>query len=95
MRNAARVQSNMSTFDVVAAHKIAIDVIYHFVAVYIRVIVRRGNTEGVVIVESRHERSIGKTSTEELAVMIDTFRPLSITTAALGIDDGKYYKSWL
>lgn len=42
-----------------------------------------------------YERSIGKTVTEELAVMIDTFRPLSITEAALKIDDGKYYKSWL
>lgn len=42
-----------------------------------------------------YERSIGQTKTEELAVMIDTFRPLSITEAALAIDDGKYYKSWL
>ncbi len=42
-----------------------------------------------------YERSIGQTKTEELAVMIDTFRPLSITAAALGIDDGKYYKSWV
>jgi homogentisate 1,2-dioxygenase len=42
-----------------------------------------------------YERSIGHTKTEELAVMIDTFRPLSITEAALKIDDGKYYKSWL
>ena len=42
-----------------------------------------------------YERSIGQTKTEELAVMIDTFRPLSITEAALGIDDGQYYKSWL
>lgn len=42
-----------------------------------------------------YERSIGQTKTEELAVMIDTFRPLSITAAALGIDDGKYYRSWL
>jgi homogentisate 1,2-dioxygenase len=42
-----------------------------------------------------YERSIGKTYTEELAVMIDTFRPLSITEQALKIDDGKYYKSWL
>jgi homogentisate 1,2-dioxygenase len=41
------------------------------------------------------ERSIGKTSTEELAVMIDTFRPLMVTTNALKMDDGKYYKSWL
>jgi homogentisate 1,2-dioxygenase len=44
---------------------------------------------------SAYERSIGHTKTEELAVMIDTFRPLSITEAALKIDDGKYYKSWL
>lgn len=42
-----------------------------------------------------YERSIGQTKTEELAVMIDTFRPLMITEAALKIDDGKYYKSWL
>jgi homogentisate 1,2-dioxygenase len=42
-----------------------------------------------------YERSIGQTSTEELAVMIDTFRPLSVTEEALRIDDGKYYKSWL
>jgi len=42
-----------------------------------------------------YERSIGKTHTEELAVMIDTFKPLSVTEAALKIDDGKYYQSWL
>ncbi|MBL7818823.1 MAG: homogentisate 1,2-dioxygenase [Saprospiraceae bacterium] len=42
-----------------------------------------------------YERSIGKTVTEELAVMIDTFRPLSVTEAALKIDDGQYYQSWL
>lgn len=42
-----------------------------------------------------YERSVGQTSTEELAVMIDTFRPLSVTEEALRIDDGKYYKSWL
>lgn len=42
-----------------------------------------------------YERSIGKTSTEELAVMIDTFRPLQVTENALRIDDGKYFKSWL
>lgn len=41
------------------------------------------------------ERSIGKTRTDELAVMIDTFKPLKITQEALAIDDGKYYKSWL
>ncbi|MGG9970769.1 homogentisate 1,2-dioxygenase [Ferruginibacter sp. SUN002] len=41
------------------------------------------------------ERSIGQKETKELAVMIDTFRPLMITEDALKIDDGKYYKSWL
>ena len=42
-----------------------------------------------------YERSIGHTSTAELAVMIDTFRPLMLTDAALKIDDGVYYKSWV
>jgi homogentisate 1,2-dioxygenase len=42
-----------------------------------------------------YERSIGKTSTEEWAVMIDTFRPLSLTQAALDLDDGQYYQSWI
>ena len=42
-----------------------------------------------------YEASIGKTKTEELAVMIDTFKPLKLTQAALDIDDGKYYQSWL
>ena len=41
------------------------------------------------------ERSIGKTVTDELAVMVDTFRPLKVTAAALAIDDGQYFKSWL
>ncbi|MEL6192678.1 MAG: homogentisate 1,2-dioxygenase, partial [Bacteroidota bacterium] len=42
-----------------------------------------------------YERSIGKKETGELAVMIDTFRPLMITENAMQLDDGKYYKSWL
>ena len=41
------------------------------------------------------ERSIGQTKTDELAVMVDTFRPLMVTEEALKIDDGKYYKSWI
>ncbi|MBC7642205.1 MAG: homogentisate 1,2-dioxygenase, partial [Flavobacterium sp.] len=41
------------------------------------------------------ERSIGHTATQELAVMVDTFRPLMVTEIAMGLDDGKYYKSWL
>ena len=41
------------------------------------------------------ERSIGHTETQELAVMVDTFRPLMVTEDAMRLDDGKYYKSWL
>ena len=41
------------------------------------------------------ERSIGQKETQELAVMVDTFRPLKVSESALLIDDGKYYKSWL
>ncbi len=41
------------------------------------------------------ERSIGKTSTEELAVMVDTFKPLMVTEEAMKIADEKYYQSWL
>ena len=42
-----------------------------------------------------YEASIGKTKTEELAVMIDTFKPLQLTQTALDIDNGTYYQSWL
>ncbi|MDE3742622.1 homogentisate 1,2-dioxygenase [Maribacter polysaccharolyticus] len=42
-----------------------------------------------------YEASIGKAKTEELAVMIDTFKPLKLTQAALDIDDKTYYRSWL
>jgi homogentisate 1,2-dioxygenase len=42
-----------------------------------------------------YERSIGQTETQELAVMIDTFRPLQITEDALNIDDGVYWNSWM
>ncbi len=41
------------------------------------------------------ERSIGQTKTEELALMVDTFKPLMVTQEALDIDDGAYYKSWV
>jgi homogentisate 1,2-dioxygenase len=40
------------------------------------------------------EKSIGKESTEELAVMIDPFRPLQLTRYAVDIEDPDYYKSW-
>lgn len=42
-----------------------------------------------------YERSIGKTETEELAVMVDTFKPLALTEQAIGLDDGKYFRSWM
>ena len=42
-----------------------------------------------------YEASIGQHKTEELAVMIDTFKPLMLTKAAMAIDDGKYFQSWL
>ena len=41
------------------------------------------------------ERSIGETVTEELAVMVDTFKPLQVTEEAMKIADEDYYKSWL
>ncbi|MCD8446671.1 homogentisate 1,2-dioxygenase [Tenacibaculum finnmarkense] len=41
------------------------------------------------------ERSIGHTKTEELAVMVDTFKPLQVTEEAMKIADENYYKSWL
>lgn len=42
-----------------------------------------------------YERSIGQKETKELAVMIDTFKPLQVTKQALEIESGDYYKSWL
>ena len=41
------------------------------------------------------ERSIGQKETQELAVMVDTFRPLKLTKSAMDLDDGEYYKSWI
>jgi homogentisate 1,2-dioxygenase len=41
------------------------------------------------------ERSIGQTKTDELAVMVDTFKPLMVTEEALKIADDSYYQSWL
>lgn len=42
-----------------------------------------------------YEGSIGKTKTEELAVMVDTFRPLQVTAQALAIEHSDYHSSWL
>lgn len=41
------------------------------------------------------ERSIGKKETNELAVMVDTFKPLNLTEHAFEIADEDYFKSWL
>jgi homogentisate 1,2-dioxygenase len=41
------------------------------------------------------ERSIGKKETQELAVMVDTFKPLMVTEEAMKIADNDYFKSWL
>jgi homogentisate 1,2-dioxygenase len=41
------------------------------------------------------ERSIGQKETGELAVMVDTFKPLKVTQAALDLSDKDYYKSWV
>lgn len=42
-----------------------------------------------------YERSIGQKETAELAVMVDTFRPLQLTQAALDIALDDYHRSWL
>jgi homogentisate 1,2-dioxygenase len=42
-----------------------------------------------------YEGSIGKTRTDELAVMIDTFRPLKLTQQAIELEDPQYSYSWM
>ena len=41
------------------------------------------------------EKSIGQKETQELAVMVDTFKPLMVTEEALKITDDSYYQSWI
>jgi homogentisate 1,2-dioxygenase len=41
------------------------------------------------------EESIGAKSTNELAVMVDTFRPLQVSREALALEDPGYQRSWL
>lgn len=43
----------------------------------------------------RAEASVGQPRTDELAVMLDTFRPLTVARAALAIEDLDYTTSWL
>jgi len=40
------------------------------------------------------EESIGKKRTDELAVMVDTFRPLLVSRDALAVEDPGYARSW-
>ncbi|TWE12195.1 homogentisate 1,2-dioxygenase [Rudaeicoccus suwonensis] len=42
-----------------------------------------------------YEKSIGVTEFDELAVMVDTFRPMELGEAARAVDDGKYAWSWV
>ncbi|MGY4098763.1 homogentisate 1,2-dioxygenase domain-containing protein [Nocardia sp. R16R-3T] len=41
------------------------------------------------------ERSLGREFFDELAVMVDTFRPLQLGEGGRAADDGKYARSWL
>ena len=66
---------------------------------------RKGVSEGSITLHpmglphgpqpGRYEESIGKKETNELAVMLDTFRPLQLTNIAMQIDDESYPFSWL
>ncbi len=42
-----------------------------------------------------YEKSIGSTRTDELAVMVDTYRPLAATRAAIAVEDPGYMASFL
>jgi len=41
------------------------------------------------------ESSLGKTSTDEIAVMVDTFKPLQLAQSALDVEDVQYFRSWI
>ena len=43
----------------------------------------------------RAEASIGAQRTDELAVMMDSFRPLKVASAAVKIEDESYHRSWV
>ena len=43
----------------------------------------------------RAEASIGAKFTNELAVMMDSFRPLKVAKSAMSIEDPKYHQSWV
>jgi homogentisate 1,2-dioxygenase len=66
---------------------------------------RRGVEEGSVTLHAAGaahgpqpgavEASLGKTSTDEVAVMVDTFKPLLIAQTVLPSEDPNYYRSWI
>lgn len=66
---------------------------------------RRGVEEGSITLHSAGaphgpqpgavEQSLGKTSTDEIAVMVDTFKPLMLAQAALECEDPSYFRSWV
>jgi homogentisate 1,2-dioxygenase len=66
---------------------------------------RRGVEEGSITLHSAGaphgpqpgavEASLGKTSTDEIAVMIDTFKPLQLAQAAIACEDPSYFRSWI
>jgi homogentisate 1,2-dioxygenase len=41
------------------------------------------------------EASLGAKSTDEIAVMVDTFKPLALALSALEVEDEQYYRSWI
>ena len=66
---------------------------------------RRGVEEGSVTLHAAGaphgpqpgavESSLGKKSTDEIAVMVDTFKPLMLGDLALASEDPEYYRSWI
>jgi homogentisate 1,2-dioxygenase len=66
---------------------------------------RRGVEEGSITLHSSGaphgpqpgavESSLGKTSTDEIAVMVDTFKPLQLAEAAVACEDQSYFRSWI
>jgi homogentisate 1,2-dioxygenase len=43
----------------------------------------------------RYEASVGQKETKELAVMMDSFRPLHVARQAIPIEDPNYHRSWI
>jgi homogentisate 1,2-dioxygenase len=41
------------------------------------------------------EASLGAKSTDEIAVMVDTFKPLHVAQSAIDVEDEQYYRSWI